>query len=427
MTPDGLQDPEAVYQVVRQMLKRARDLRAKSFGLATYRASTVAWRKDGTPLTPIVTWLNTEVVKTYQKQPLYVKALARIPPFDLIISPYSPVMRFLRLRELVPKGSIEFVSQGHLAWTLEAFLVYRLTGRFVSDATSATLTGLVHPKTFKPIEIVRSIFKLKMEIPEIVGNAELIGTAEGLELRGLIADQQSACLSEGAIQGSVAKVTNGTGTFVDIPTEGFTRVRGLIPIVIMRHGNSTHYGVEGYLPTSGTAVDLMLKLGVLRDYSDLEVEDSGGGVIVIPALAGLQLPRAPGMKGSVYGLDSSTNRGELISGLLKSIAFQVRLVLEASGRTVGILRANGNLSKSTRLLKHVSSVTGLSVERQEDVEGTLRGVALLQAISLDKLKLDEVETTRRGIEVITEEKQAANEDEYDSWKRLTGSLRNFRI
>lgn len=87
----GLHDPEAVYQTVKQMLRRARDLGATSAGLATYRASVVAWKTDGTPLTPIITWVNTESQGTYEKQPFYIKTVAKVPPFDLIISPYSPL------------------------------------------------------------------------------------------------------------------------------------------------------------------------------------------------------------------------------------------------------------------------------------------------------------------------------------------------
>jgi glycerol kinase len=425
LTADGLQDPEEVYQTVRQMLKRGKELGAKSAGLATYRASVVAWKKDGTPLTPIVTWMNTDVTKTYARQPLYVKGLAKVPPFDLIISPYSPVIRFLRLKDLRPEIADMFASQSCMAWTLESFLAYRLTGRFVSDATSAALTGLIHPKSFKVIGIVKSMFGLKMPIPEIVGNSELIGSAEGIELRALIADQQAAFLAENVIHGRVAKVTNGTGTFVDIPVEGYSRVKGLVPLVLLKHRETTFYGLEGYLPTSGTAVDKMLNLGILKSYSDLEDDSDSEGVLMVPALAGLQIPRLPRAKGMVYGLDRGTTRNGLISALLKSIAFQVRFVLEASGRRVEALRANGNLSRSTRLLKYISSITGLPVERQKDLEGTMRGLALLQALGLDKLKLDEIDATRSGVEVIEEVEHARYKEGYTAWKRLIGSLRNL--
>jgi glycerol kinase len=427
VSSDGLHDPELVFEAVRQLIRRGKDLGAKSVGLATYRGSVVAWKKDGTPLTPIVTWMNTDPVKTFQKQPLYVKAIAKIPPFDLAISPYSCILRLLRLQEINPDVKAMLASQNCMAWTLESYLVYRLTGKFVSDATNATTTGLIYPENLKHVGLVISIFGMKMPFPNVVENSQPIGTVDGMELAAIIADQQAACLAEGAIRGEVAKLTNGTGTFVDVPVEGYTTIKGLHPMVLLKHRGLMYHGVEGYLPTSGTAVDNLLKLGVLRDYAELETESpSKTHVSFIPALAGLQIPRVPQAKGLIYGLDMSTDRTTLIHSLLSSIAFTVRLVLETSGRRVKSLRANGNLSKSTMLLRLVSAATGLPVERQKDTDGTLRGLAILQALCYDTIKLEEVEGTRREVEVIVEKRELINEGEYETWKRLAESLKNFR-
>jgi glycerol kinase len=427
LSPDGLHDPEAVYATVRQMLKKGRELGATSAGLATYRASVLAWKKDGTPLTPIVTWLNTDSRRAYEKLPAHIRALAKIPPFDLIISPYSPLIRLLFLKETNPETTPLLKSGDAMAWTLESYLVQRLTGRFVSDATSATLTGLIHPKSLKPIGIVKTLLKLDLPIPEVVGNAESVGTAEGLELKALAADQQVACLAEGVVGGRVAKVTNGTGTFVDVPVDEYASVKGLVPIVILKLKNSTFHGLEGYLPSSGKAVELMFELGVLRNYSELESPPAEPHVNVVPALAGLQVPRVPEAKGLIYGITAATNRSSIVSGLLDSIAFHVRLVLETSHRKVEAVRANGNLSRSTELLKRISAATGLPVERQADLEGTMKGLALLQAISEDKLRLEEVGSTRRGVEVIDETGKDRRDGGYREWTSLAGSLRNFRI
>lgn len=423
---DGLHDSEEVFQAVRQLLRRARDLGATSAGLATNRSSVVAWKKDGTPLTPIITWVNPDSLLTYRKQPSYVKALGRVPPFDLIIYPYSPLMRFLRLQELRPELKPMLTAGDAMAWTLESYLVYRLTGRFLSDATNAALSGLIHPKTLKPVGAVKSLLRLNLPFPEIVGNAEPLGKTEGLELEALIGDQQAACLAEGVVHGPVAKITNGTGTFVDIPVEGYSGAKGLIPIVILKQKEVVFHGVEGYLPTSGRAVDLLVEWGLIRDYSALDGPPSPSDTRVIPAFAGLQLPRLPEAKGVISGIGLGTSRDSIISGLLDSIAFHVRLVLEASKRKVDVLRANGNLSKSGGLLRRISSITGLPVERQADVEGTMKGTALLQAIAEDRLRVDDLDSTRKEIEVINKAGEDRRDEDFSEWKRQLGSLKSFR-
>ena len=417
---DRLQDAEELFRAVRHLVERGKELGATSVGLSTYRGSTVAWDKEGKPLTPVVTWMDRGSASTYRKLPPHLKLMGKIPPFDLIISPYSPVLKFLRLRELNPS-----IAEGAMMWTVDSYLAYRLTGEFVSDATNACLSGMIDPRSMKEIGVVKSLFKLKMEAPRLVENAERIGEHDGVEVNALVADQQAASIAEGAIEAGVGKVTNGTGTFVDIPTQGFARRGELIPLVLLKHRGKVWFGVEGYLPTSGRAADTLLAMGVLRDYSDLEVAPAGGAIF-IPALAGLQVPRAPDAKGVIAGLTLGADRAAVVSGLLKSIAFHVRLVLEQSGERARVLRADGGLSRSDALLKTISAATKTRVERGTDTEGTARGLAMLQAASTGRSSLEEQLGANSEREAFTETGDAELDGEYEKWKRLTGLLRSSK-
>ena len=420
VSADGLQDAEELFRAVKHLVDRGRELGATSMGIATYRASTVAWDKEGKPLTPIVTWTDRGTASTYRRLPSYLKLVGKIPPFDLIISPYSPVLKFLRLRELKPS-----LSEGCMTWTVDSYLTYRLTGRFASDATNACLTGVIDPRTMKEIGVVKSLFKLRMETPELVENAETIGSYDGVEVNALIADQQAASVGEWAVEGGVAKVTNGTGTFVDIPTPAFARRSELIPLVLLKHRGKVWFGVEGYLPTTGKAVDTMLGMGLLEGYSDLEVEPRGD-VIFIPALTGLQVPRAPNAKGVIAGLVLGSDRAAIVSGLLRSIAFHVRLVVEQSGERLLTLRADGGLSKSGTLLKAISTAINIPVERDADTEATARGLAMLQLAATGKSSLEDLAKANREREVFSGTGGAKLEEEYAKWKNLTGLLRSSK-
>lgn len=417
---EGLQDAEQLFSAVKHLLLKGRELGAKSAGLATYRASTVAWDREGKPLTPIVTWTDRSVYSTFRKLPAHLKLLGRVPPFDLVISAYSPVMKFLRLRELHPS-----MGEGHMEWTLDAYLAYRLTGRFASDATNACLTGIIDPRTMKPIGAVRSLFGFRTEVPELVENTERIGSFNGLDLDCMIADQQAASVAEGATERGVAKVTNGTGTFVDVPTDGFRRKGDLIPLVLLKHKGKVFFGVEGYLPTTGVAVEMMKEMGILKGYGDLEVEGDGD-VLFLPALSGLQVPRLPSAKGLIAGLDLSSDKRAVISGLLKSIAFHVKLVLEQAGEEVRTLRADGALSKSGELLMRISAATGLAVERNRDVEATSRGLAMLQMASLGKGSLEELAKVRDQADVFRRRATPNQQEEYKRWQRVIGLLRSSK-
>lgn len=417
---DGLQDAEELFQVVKHMLTRSKELGARSAGIATYRASTLAWDKEGKPLTPIVTWTDRAVYSTFKKLPAHLKLVGRVPPFDLVISAYSPVMKFLRLRELNPS-----MGEERMEWTLDAFLVYRLTGKFVSDATNACLTGIIDPRNMKPIGVVKSLFGLRTPVPELVENTQNVGSFGGLEINSLIGDQQAASVAEGAVEGSVAKVTNGTGTFVDVPTSGFKQRGELIPLVLLKHRGRVYFGLEGYLPTTGRAVDVMREMGIIREYSELEVEDRGN-VIFIPALSGLQVPRLPWAKGLIAGLDLGSDKASIISGLLKSIAFHVKLVLSQAGEDVKTIRADGRLSRSGELLRRISAATGMEIQRNKDVEATSRGLAILQMASLGKGSPGDLANVGREAEVFSSKESPNQQAEYAKWKKLMDLLRSSK-
>ncbi len=425
---NGLQDAEQLYQAVRGLLDRSIQLGAKSAGLATYRASVLAWKDDGKPLTPIVTWMDTSAESVYHKIAPWIRLLGRIPPLDLIISPSSPLMRFLKLKEL--NGSM---PEKRMEWSVDAYLAYRLTGRYISDATNACMTGIIDPRNLRPIDIVRSLLNLRFEMPDVVENSESIGTYNGLELNCIIADQQAASVGDGAVLPGVAKVTNGTGTFVDIPVGGFVRRGGLIPELLLRHAGTSYYGVEGYLPTTGLAVDRLLEMGVIRKYEDLDTEPYGD-VFFMPALAGLVVPKAPHVRGSIHGLEMNSDARSIVTGFIDSIAFFVRMVLELSDERVELLRVSGGLSRSDQLCRRISESTGITLERKRDLEATSRGVALLQMLAKGKVSKDDIfkpkgnvltgkgemektgiEAVRSGVDIFSGGRTPALEERYQSW------------
>ncbi|MEM3685223.1 MAG: FGGY family carbohydrate kinase, partial [Conexivisphaerales archaeon] len=325
VSSEGLQDPLLVLQAVKHFFKIAKESGARSAGIACYRSSMVAWDREGNPLSSIVTWLSSSSENTYTSLSRIVRAIGKIPPLDLVISPVSPALRFLAVqRELESRFGR---NQKNMIWTLDSFLMYNLTKTFVSDATNSALTGLIDPARFTPLSPVLALLRINPDFPEIVDNARYYGEYEGLEIRALIADQQAACVAEGALEEGLGKVTNGTGTFVDIPLSKYRRIDGLIPIVILRHNGKAIYGAEGYLPTSGSAVDFMIQSGLLKSYDELD-KFLMPNVLFIPALAGLQIPSLPKARGIITNIGLTASREEILSSLLLSISFHVRYVIE---------------------------------------------------------------------------------------------------
>jgi len=130
------------------------------------------------------------------------------------------------------------------------------------------------------------------------------------------------------------------------------------------------------------------------------------------------------VRGVISNLGLTSSRSALITALLKSIAFHVKMVVDRSGIPVKAVRANGKLSKSDGLLRLISACLGVPVERQTDVEATLRGLALLQMVGEGKMSFQELERTRRAVEIIRGDGLHISREEYDKWVSLLQSLKS---
>ncbi|MEZ5167874.1 MAG: FGGY-family carbohydrate kinase [Acidimicrobiales bacterium] len=109
--------------------------------------------------------------------------------------------------------------------------------------------------------------------------------------------------------------------------------------------------------------------------------DDTGGVVFVPALAGLGSPywdRGPG--GTIIGLTRGTGRAEIVRATVEAIAFQSRDVIEAmataSGTGIADLRVDGGASVMDLLLQIQADQLGVPVTRASVAETTALGAAV---------------------------------------------------
>jgi glycerol kinase len=138
--------------------------------------------------------------------------------------------------------------------------------------------------------------------------------------------------------------------------------------------------------TAGSAVRWLAGLGVIGAQSDLDavggtVPDSGG-VIFVPALAGLGAPHwAPGARGLLSGLTLGTEQGHLARAVAEGIAASVAVLVDAAcadlGRPLTSLRVDGGLTRSQLLTQAQADLLQLPVILSPSVDATALGVAAL--------------------------------------------------
>ncbi|MEM0307022.1 FGGY-family carbohydrate kinase [Thermofilum sp.] len=395
------QDSQLMAEVVKGYARKAKSLGARKLALTTYRASVVAWNRNGSPISNILTWIDGRGKEVIDRLPSWLKAFSALSSsMSRIIRPDTPAILMRWLYDNVEGVREKVLSREAYVWTLDSFLLYSLTGRYVSDVTNSTLTGLVHPKNLEAVDIVSSILGLPKSYPEIVDSVEDFGAFEGLEIKVSIADQQSASVFHGLLDPGRVGSVHGTGSFVEQSASGFTMPKqGLVPVIIAGIEGKRYYGVEGFLRTSGIAVDWLRNAGFYSTYEEMEQLASNGKLksILLPFFGGLRVPEAPELRGVMLGLDPSVSRADVLLGLAWGvslyIAYLLRTIMETCGKPVQPLWASGGYSQSNVFLQTLANATGMEVARPVSIEATIMGALKLLLYSDGKISLKELKNS----------------------------------
>ncbi|WP_405676464.1 FGGY-family carbohydrate kinase [Streptomyces sp. NBC_01511] len=236
--------------------------------------------------------------------------------------------------------------------------------------------------------------------PEVVDDSGIIAMTDpavtGAEtpITAAIAGQSAALFGQACVRPGDAKTTHGTGTFLDVNTgtEPVISQHGLSTIVAWRRDGVTTYGLEGYAPVTGSAVQ-WLRDGaeLLTDAAETEelargVRDNNG-VYFVPALTGLGAPSwDSSARGLLIGLTPGTIRGHLARAALEGIVYSIKdfieLMSEESGQAVTTMRADGGASANDFLLQFQADMLGATIHRPSNVEATASGAAYLAGLGV---------------------------------------------
>mgnify|MGYP000312401326 CR=1 FL=1 len=427
------QDPSLYWEKVFDSVKRICDElgRPLAVGITNQRATTVVWDKvDGEPLYNMITWQDTRAYDLAEE--LSKESLVRLGRFlGSLVEAFAKV--FKRLGEsksakyLITIAHFKFGSNQpgiHLRWlmdnvsefakavkagkaafgTLDSWILWNMVGRHVTDFTNASATGIFDPFYLKWSDRLIKILGIPREIlPSVVDNMCYLGKSKvalDAPVTAVIADQQASLYSAGGARRGAAKMTNGTGTFIDVNvgSEPVPAVGGTYPMVALKQGEKAVYLIEGIVQATGSAIDWLVDLGIIGSPAEAdelaELAKDSFGVVFVPALAGIGTPYwINEVRGCVYGLSRGTRREHLVRALLEGLAFRlsevISIVESVSGIRFGEIVADGNASRYDVLLQLVADLSSKKVIRVKNLEGSSRGAFLLARGAVKGLSVDE--------------------------------------
>ena len=384
------QDPEELFDSVVTAGRRAlaeAGVEVAAVALANQGETVLAWdRATGRPLTPAVVWQDRRAESVCA--PLAASAELVSGRTGLVLDPYfsAPKMAWIRAN----------LTRDGVVTTTDTWLVHRLCGAFVTDASTASRSLLVDLDTVTWDDELVELFGLGGEaLPEIVASDQIVGSTDvfgpRIPVAGLIVDQQAALLAESCLEPGSAKCTYGTGAFL-LAQLGQTATRsaaGLTTSVAWRLRGSTDYCIDGQVYTAASAVRWAVDLGLVpsADKLDLVAAADSAGVLCVPALAGLAAPWWDSQAtASFTGMTLSSGRAELVRALLEGIAAQVAALADSViadiGRPLTRLRVDGGLTRSAVLMQAQADLARVPVDVYPSLHATALGAAACAQLAL---------------------------------------------
>ncbi|MFZ1155632.1 MAG: glycerol kinase GlpK [Solirubrobacteraceae bacterium] len=380
-------------------------------GITNQRETVCVWDPaTGEPLHRAIVWQDRRTAERC----LQLRAAGHEPLVrertGLVLDPYFSGTKMQWLLENV-EGLRERAKEGRAIFgTIDAWLIFKLTGEHVTDPSNASRTMLYDTTAMRWDGELMELFGVpERSLPRVQASAGTLGVTRpdmlhghAAPVAGVAGDQQAALFGQACVDPGMGKNTYGTGSFVLLNT-GFTAsppAPGLLSTVAWGIGGSTSYALEASIFVTGAAVQwLRDSLAVIEHASDTEALaaslEGNDGVYFVPALTGLGSPHwDPYARGTIVGLTRGTGRAHLARATLEAIAYQtvdaLGAMAGASSESLSELRADGGATANAWLMQFQADVLGVPVVVAEIAETTALGAAYLAGVGVGAWTISDV-------------------------------------
>ena len=366
------------------------------------RETVVPIDEDGRPIRRAIVWQDRRTVPECDliRQTVPVQEIYNIA--GLTIDPYFTAPKILWIKRHEP----DVFSATHKFLLVHDFVIFRLTGRTVTDYSNASRTMLFDIANARWSDRILDALEIPREkLPDLVKSGQVVGeiTEAAAKQTGLATgtpvvagggDQQCAALGVGVTREGMTKATTGTGTFM-LAYSNSPRLDPERRLLCSRHVVDGAFVVEASMFTTGSALRWFRdNLGVeerataekhgLDPYDVLAKEAASippgsEGVIHIPHFVGAGAPYwNPHARGVFAGLALGHTRPHLVRAILEGVSYELRTNLEVMrslGLDVSEMRVTGGAARSEVWMQIQADVLGIPVVRTQIEEATALGAS----------------------------------------------------
>jgi len=390
---------QSVIDSVNQVLSTTTE-KISAVGLANQGESILAWdKKTGDALSPVIIWQDSRSAALCQQRQEHSQFV--LSKTGLTIDPYFVAPKITWLKQNYPQ-----LPKDAVITTTDTYLIYKLSGEFVTDKATASRTLLFDLATRSFQQQLADIWQIDIStLPAVINNDQVIGQIKtdqlpalsGVVLAAAIVDQPAALFAQNCFSLGQAKCTFGTGAFLltNIADQIKISKNGLATSLAWQIKDSTSYYLDGQVFTAASAIDWLIANNFIATPSDIDSLPDANGVIASPSFAGLGAPLwRPDATATIMGLGLNHDRSHIASAMVDGIAAAVADLLSAvksDGVEITTLRVDGGLTQSTKLMQMQADLAQIPVEQYAHPDATAIGVGYLAALAINpKLSIKDI-------------------------------------
>ena len=408
-------------------------------GITNQRETVVAWDKyTEKPIHHAIVWQSRQTQEhcdQLKKEGYETRIQEKT---GLVIDPYFSATKLSWLMHHV-KDIKWLINEDRLAFgTIDSFIMYKLTGRHVTDVSNASRTMLFNIHTLTWDDELLALFDIpKSTLPEVMDSSAIFGNTKthhffghSIPVGGILGDQQAALFGQRAFSKGDIKNTYGTGCFILMNTgdKPVSSNKGLLTTVAWKIKDHVTYALEGSVFVGGSVIQWLRDgLKTIQDAKASSHEalslTSNEGVYFVPAFVGLGTPYWKSeARGAIYGITRGTTSAHVTRAALESIAYQSYDVIEAmkqeSQLAIKNLFVDGGATRNQFLMQFQADILDIHIHRPFQSESTAFGAALMAGLSVGIYQdLNDIQNLKIEKESFDPKmSQAIREKHLDGWK-----------
>ncbi len=377
---------EMCKQVIDELTEECGKIEALS--IDTQGETLIMTDDDGVAVYPAIVWLDNRAVKEAEEIKAHFgnKRVYEVTGQPEITAGW-PASKLLWMKNNEP----EAFSKVRKIFMLEDYVMYRLTGNFVTEPTIQSSTIYYDVVNGKWWDEMLDFIGIDVSLlPKVVKSATPVGEYKGIKVVSGMLDQIAGTLGAGVTDESRISEMTGTIMAICVMTDKIPEYNPDSIIPCHLHAVDGKYCLILWSSTAGMALK-WFKNNFAESFSFKELDElakdiapGSDGLTMLPYFTGSTMPKYnPDARAVFSGINLSHTRGHFARAIMEAIAFTLKQDLEYVGDDkIKEIRITGGGAASPLWATIKSDVTGKVLKTLTESETACLGSALAAAVGV---------------------------------------------